>query len=295
MSEGRRQLAARGSRLSEQVRRMSERVLLATRSWHQSDVANKAFDDVKGGIRLYRVWVALASEDIGDQHRRTILGPIWLLLSYLIYIGAFMVVFGGKSAIPNFVGYVSIGMLIFMFLQEVMLQSVLLFSREEGFIAGTTLPFSVYVMRLTMQSVIRSGYSTLGCLGILFLSGTPVTLEWLWALLGLCIILISTPALITVFAMGGAFFPDLQYVVSNLIRVSMFLTPIFWVSSSGLSEKLYLWNPLTHFIDIVRTPIIDGVVPLRSFAVCISIAILLWVAAIYLLGKFRRQIVFLIA
>jgi hypothetical protein len=29
---------------------------------------NGAFDDISKAIRLHRVWVALAHEDIGDQH-----------------------------------------------------------------------------------------------------------------------------------------------------------------------------------------------------------------------------------
>ena len=50
-----------------------------------------------------------------------------------------------------------------------------LFAREESFIKGTTLPLTVYVMRLAMQSVIRAGYALVGCLAILLLSGTPLT------------------------------------------------------------------------------------------------------------------------
>ncbi len=121
-----------------------------------------------------------------------------------------------------------------------------------------------------------------------------MTPEWIWSLLGLCIILISTSALITVFAMGGAFFSGFTVCRFESHPRLHVLDADFLGARSGLSEKLYLWNPLTHFIDIVRTPIIQGDAPIRSFVICISITILLWVAAIYLLGKFRNRIVFLI-
>ena len=35
-----------------------------------------ARSDIRAAFRLRHVWIALASEDIGDQHRRTALGPL---------------------------------------------------------------------------------------------------------------------------------------------------------------------------------------------------------------------------
>jgi lipopolysaccharide transport system permease protein len=250
--------------------------------------------DISRGLRLRHVWTALAQEDIEDQHRRTTLGPLWLLVNYLVYIGTFAVIFGEQTPIPNFVGYVATGMLVFLFLQEIMVQSITLFVREESFIAGTTLPLSVYVLRLGLQSIIRTGYAAVGCIGILLLIGTPVTPTWLWALLGLLVILLATPAVTVIFAMAGVFFPDLQFVVTNLIRVSMFFTPIFWVSAAGIRGRLYDLNPLTHFIEIVRMPIVEGELPIHSLEICVVFTAVCLLLAAYLLGRFRYQIVFLL-
>ena len=52
-------------------------------------IAN-AFADIGMGLRRWRVWVALASEDIGDQHKRTTLGPLWLLINYLLFVATFV-------------------------------------------------------------------------------------------------------------------------------------------------------------------------------------------------------------
>ncbi|MBB2971426.1 ABC transporter permease [Mesorhizobium sp. RMAD-H1] len=254
-----------------------------------------AIDDILTGLRMRRVWIALASEDIGDQHRRTALGPLWLLLNYLIYVGTFVLIFGLGSPEHNFPAYVAIGMLIWLFLQEVVILGVTLFNREENFIQGTTLPLSVYVFRLTMQSLIRTGYAALGCVAILFLTGTMPDASWLWSLLAIVQIILTIPALIIVCAVAGAFFPDLQFIVSNLMRVGMFLTPIFWVhAGDDIRGRLYHWNPFTHFIEIVRLPVTEGQVPVLSFAICLLIAAALWISAIFLLGKFRKQIVFVL-
>ncbi len=258
---------------------------------------NGAFDDISRAIRLHRVWVALAHEDIGDQHRRTTLGPLWLLVNYVAFVGTFVFVFqpAGKDA-AGYSAYVAAGLVVWFYLMEVITLSVSLFQREAGFIEGTTLPLFVYVMRLTMQSAIRAGYAIVGCIAILLLSGSAVALPWLWSLVGLVMILLATPAVITVFAFIGAFFPDSQFIVGNLMRVGMFLTPVFWVykGQEGIQKYAYHWNPFTYFLEIVRLPIISGELPMHAFAVTGIVSFSAWAAALLLLGLYRKQIVFII-
>jgi lipopolysaccharide transport system permease protein len=259
-------------------------------------VIGNALVDIRAGLRMHRVWMALAQEDIGDQHKRTALGPAWLLINYLAFAGTFLVVFGHDNHAPNYPAYVAIGLFVWFYILEVINLSVSLFAREESFIKGTTLPLTVYVMRLTAQSVIRAGYALAGCVAILLLAGTPVTGAWLMAAAGLLLLLIATPAAVVVFATIGAFFPDLEFVVQNLMRLGMFLTPVFWVhkGDGGVRGIFYYWNPFTYFLEIVRVPVIAGEIPARSFALCILLTLALWCLAVFCLGRFRKQIVFVV-
>lgn len=257
-------------------------------------IARSAIADLGAGLRMHRVWLALAQEDIDDQHRRTTLGPIWMMLNYLIYIGTFLLVFGAGAASANYTAYMSVGMLVFMYLQDVMTRSVTLFRQEKAFIAGTTMPLTVYVLRMAMQNIIRTGYAALGCFALLLLSSTPVTLNWLWALPGIAEVLAVTIPTTILFALAGVFFPDMQFIITNIIRVGMFLTPIFWVSAPGPRELLSRYNPLTYFIDVIRTPMVSDTPAISALIICGIITLIAWVAAILLLGRHRREIVFLL-
>ena len=178
---------------------------------------DSALADIRAGLGMWPVWMALAREDIGDQHRRTLLGPLWLLINYLAFAGTFIFVFRRGGGIPNYEAYVAVGLLVWFYMMETLTQSVSLFVREEGFIKGTRLPLSVYVMRLFMQCLLRAGYALAGCLAILFVSGFAVTWAWGWSVLGLCLILLTAPAAIILLAFLGAYFPDSQFIVSNLM------------------------------------------------------------------------------
>lgn len=260
-------------------------------------ILSGAIDDLTRGLRLRRVWVALAAEDIGDQHRRTTLGPLWLLINYLAFAGTFIFIFHrGDPGGPSYPIYVATGLLVWFFIMETITTSVTLFVREENFIKGTTLPLTVYVLRAALQAIIRAGYALVGCVLILLLSGAAVTPVWIWSLLGLVVIMVTTPAAITCFAFLGVFFPDSQFVVSNVMRVGMFVTPVFWADPGvgGLRGAFYHYNPFTWFLEIVRAPIVSGAVPLGPLVQCAAIGLALWIVALLLLGAFRRQVALVI-
>jgi ABC-type polysaccharide/polyol phosphate export permease len=247
------------------------------------------------GFRRRDVWVALASEDIGDQHRRTTLGPLWLLINYLAFAATFIFIFQSGEGDDNYAVYVATGLLVWFYVMETITQSVSLFAREESFIKGTTLPLSVYVMRTATQSVIRAGYALVGCLGILVLTEAVLTPAWLWSGLGILIILATAPAAITVFAFLGVFYPDSQFVISNLMRVGMFVTPVFWTDpGGGIRGAFYHWNPFTYFLDLVRIPVMTGTPPLQAIGLCLAMGLGLWLLALLLLGRFRRQVALLL-
>lgn len=256
----------------------------------------EGLNDLRAGLRRWPVWVALAGEDIGDQHRRTTLGPIWLLINYLAFAGTFIFVFRQGDPDTNYPAHAATGLLVWFYVMEVISQSVTLFPREESFIKGTSLPLSVYVFRLAMQSVIRASYALVGAIAIIALSGHAFALGWGWSLLGILLILVTTPAAIISFALVGTYFPDSQFLISNMMRIGMFLTPVFWVhgSEGGVRGVLYYWNPFTYFVEIVRAPILTGQLPVVPLAVCGTLTALLWIVSLYSFGKRRHEVVFTI-
>lgn len=255
-------------------------------------ILSNAFADIRAGYVMRAVWIALAAEDIGDQHRRTTLGPLWLLVNYLLFAATFIFLFNPNPADHTYPVYVATGLLVWYYLMEALSLAAGLFQREEAFIRGTTLPLSVYIMRTVLQCLIRAIYALVGCVLILILAGVPPTFAWLWALPGLAIVILVTPALITAFAITGAFFPDSNFLVGNFMRVGMFITPVFWsgAGETGLRGALYYFNPFTYFLEIVRMPLVSGSVPWSALLLCAAITLAMWSLALVLLGRHRRQI-----
>jgi len=261
-----------------------------------ADWFRAGLNEVRAGLSCRDVWIALANEDIGDQHRKSILGPLWLLLNYLAFAGAFVLIFHRNSGVDNFGAYVAVGLFVWQNLSDVVTRSVRLFVGEQSFIKGTTLPLSVYAFRLTMQTLIRASYSGLGCIGLLLFLGVSPNPGWLLACLGLLIIVLTIPAVAIVLATMGAFLPDVEFIVSNLMRLGIFVTPIFWYPAGNDSVRalLYHYNPFTYFLEIVRIPILGSGPVIHAFTITTTIMVLAWILAIFMIGRFRRAIVFVV-
>lgn len=259
-------------------------------------IYNSARLDLMETLELRRVWVALASEDISDAHKRTTLGPVWLLINYLAFVAAFAFVVLSTDNNPGFISYMAIGLLVWLYVSDVITNATNLFTKEESFIKGTSLPLSLYIMRLFMQTCIRSVYSLAGCIAIVLFLGVGLNAGWFLAVVSIILLLLTAPAVITVFAFLGVFFPDAKYLVQNAMRVGMFLTPIFWTyeGSGKIRHIFYAWNPFTYFLDIIRMPVINGFIPINSLFICIVMSVVMWCLALFLLGKFRKEVVFLL-
>ncbi len=67
-------------------------------------ILQRAIADIGAAFKLRGAWMALASEDIADSHRATLLGPVWPLLNYLLFAGTFVFIFRGHRCWRQFRG-----------------------------------------------------------------------------------------------------------------------------------------------------------------------------------------------
>jgi ABC-type polysaccharide/polyol phosphate export permease len=90
-------------------------------------------------------------------------------------------------------------------------------------------------------------------------------------------------------------FRDIQQLVAALIQVSIFITPIFWPAEylSGSFRTIFVtFNPIYHFIEIVRAPLIGAVPPASSYIAVLVMTVLGWLGTYALFRTFRQRIAY---
>ncbi len=254
------------------------------------------FRDFGRGLSLWRIWTALAWEELNDAFSRSFLGLSWIALSFLAFLMVKLLIF--TNLLPDTGGdyyssYLVCGLMIWRYLQPAIINAPTSFLRAAGWIKNDPLPLSLYVYKDTLKEMLAL-LCTLPAGFILFaFLQTPVGLNGLWALASLPVFFVNAVWLKIVLGTFGARYRDIGHLITTIMAAMMFLTPIFWTPAQIGSLVTYLkWNPLYHYLAIFRAPLIDNVVPLESWMIVGAITVVGWTLALASFTTYRNRIVF---
>lgn len=250
--------------------------------------------ELAASFRHPEFWALSSWLDILVRSRRSYLGPLWLLAPTVIYVfgvGAFFAGMHGKS-MSQFAAHVALGVVVFRTLMTALVTSSAVFTASQSFIMDGRVRLTDYVL----QSLARSAFDLLTALPVVVIalvmySGVGTT-GLLLALPALLLIYLNAFWIGVVFALVGARFVDLGQILSNVSTFLFLLTPIIWyvdsVPPGSLRARLMLLNPLFHFVELFRAPILGGPVPLLSLWVVSGMTVVGLVLATLLYRRYAR-------
>ena len=86
---------------------------------------------------------------------------------------------------------------------------------------------------------------------------------------------------------------DMLHAIQTAVRLLFFATPIIWMpGQSAVLDRLAHYNVLTHFIEIVREPLIYDTVPMDSWVIVLSVNAVGLVAGFASYAGTRNRIAF---
>src|SRR5262249_46191934 len=86
---------------------------------------------------------------------------------------------------------------------------------------------------------------------------------------------------------------DLPEIISNVMQVAFYVTPIIWPASLLSDGQLFLdLNPFYHLIEIVRAPLFGKFPSLENWLASIGMAILGWALALAFFARYRGRIAY---
>lgn len=250
--------------------------------------------DLLRGARLIELWGAMAWFDISQRYARSTFGPFWLTLSLALYTGAIALIYASlfKTPLPDLLAYLSIGMAIWSFLLAIIIEGASVFVASEVAIKQMPAPLCIHVYRLVWRSLIILAHNALVPALVLLWAGSWATLAGLpMAALGLVVIVVNSVAVALTLGTLGARFRDLTPLLANLTSLLFFVTPIFW-RAEQLGERFWiaLANPIYHFIEIVRAPLLGGQASATTWAFALGFTLVNLTIAFLFYGRFRVRI-----
>jgi ABC-type polysaccharide/polyol phosphate export permease len=222
------------------------------------------YKDTKWALKNYNSWLYYSVLDIKTKYRRSVIGPFWISLSLIIFIGALSTIYSTlfKVDIETYIPYVTLGMVTWSLISAVILEGCSVFIDNQLLVLNKRVSGMVFVFRTLSRNIFVLGHHLVIALLILMLFGIPFSIYNLFiATVGLLIIIINSIWVIIVFGILSARYRDVQPFVASLLQILFMVTPVFWsVDALGGRDILANANVLFHFVEIFRAPLLGNTV-----------------------------------
>lgn len=232
-------------------------------------------------IGLVRQFV---KRDILARYRGSVMGLGWTVVNPLLMLALYTFAFAGilqtrwpGAEAAGGVGYavnLFAGLMVFNFFSEVAGRSPGLVLQHANLVKKVVFPLPVFAWVAVLAAMVQLGFSYLVLVLAVFITAGEIHASvFAFPLVVLCFV----PFLLGLswfLSSIGVYARDLAQVMTLVINLSLFLSPIFY-PASALPDFLQAWvwlNPLTLVIEQSRLVLIDGSWPqwgaLALYAMC---------------------------
>ena len=278
---------------------MSDSILLAgepeqqLREPRQFNNFSRTLQDFHLSLKKYNLWTYLAWNDLKQRYRGSILGPFWITMSMAILISALSVVYSRllNENLNQYVPFLTTGFLVWIFVSTTLTESVDIFVNSRALILGIKLPYFLYIFRLIWRNFLIFLHNAVIYLIVLVFFHIKLTLSTLFFFPGMFLVILSLTAIASLFGLLGAKFRDLAPMVTSIIQVLFLVSPISWMPKLlGKTSLIIRLNPITYYLDLVRSPLL-GISPNpTSWLVCLFITLFMFTLGFIIFAKCRKDL-----
>lgn len=222
--------------------------------------------------------IHLAWMEIKARYAKSKLGPVWMPLGNAISIIGLGVIWGSllKENLSTFLLSLATGLVIWQFISNSILESCDLFITH-GFIIRNVKVFPLFfTIKLLLRHFINLLHNIPMIILIMFFYNVEFSLNTSLSIIGIIIVALNMVWISFLVSMICARFRDISYAITSFMPIIFFITPVIFRADHVPASLHFLinLNPFTHFINIIRQPIINQTPDITSYVAAITILIL---------------------
>jgi lipopolysaccharide transport system permease protein len=260
----------------------------------RTDVA-RAWSDLRGGVELAHVWGMLGWQEVRLRYRRSTLGPLWLTMGTGVLVLGMGPLYGKllNQDLSAYLPFLTVGLVVWNLFAALMNDSCNAFIHAEAMIKQVQLPLSMHALRVVWKNVIIFAHNLIVLVAVLAI----IPQNWGWNVLLLpvsfALILLNAWWVGIFLGMAGARFRDISPIVASVVTIMFFLTPVlFPIEQLGRYRLAGLANPIYHFVEIMRAPLLGRPIAIESWMVVVAVTVFGWVFTFLLFSRFRKRVAY---
>jgi len=210
----------------------------------------------------------IVGRELRQRFRDSYFGWIWAIVAPLVMLAAFVFFFSNTLKIAgnlttNFALSSFIALVLFNAFAELISRAPTLLPEHSHFIKKSIFPSEVLAWTSMLRTLTYAaiGFFVFLVVEIILVGSIPLTsLLFPVILLPFCLLLLgSTWAL----AALGAFTRDISFMMSAIVPVLMFVTPVFYTTLDypALRRVISYINPMTPYLEMARQTLLLGQAP----------------------------------
>ena len=252
--------------------------------------------DLAESMRRWQLWWLLGYNDVRQRYRRSRVGQLWITISMGIFVIAIGPVYAilFNTELKEFLPYLTVNIVVWGFISSMINDACTAFIQSDGYIRQERIPKIGLLFRILVRNFLILAHNALLIPVVFVAFGKPVGLDLLLAIPGLVIVTVACLLMALFLATICSRFRDFPQIVSNVVQVAFFLTPIFWQRKQILADYHFVvdYNPFASLLSVVSSPILGKVPTAFEYASCFVMALVVGIVAVPFFARYRARIVY---
>ncbi|QNN58321.1 ABC transporter permease [Diaphorobacter ruginosibacter] len=251
--------------------------------------------DLGLSLRQWPLWMHLGWQDLLRQYRRSFLGPTWIAINMAIFTAAFGWI-GAQlfnQDTKTYIPYFCLGNIFFGFLTSMFNDGCKTYIDAAPFLKQASYPKFTFVFRVVWRNLLLLAHQIPLILVVLWYGGLLQGVLWHVWLAGFVLSTIGATLVLAILAAIATRFRDVPMVVSSILQIAFFVTPVMWQSSQLTTSRAHLLttlNPLAAWLELMRAPLLGKIPSATAFLAAGSTFCVLLVLCVGLYLAVRRRI-----
>jgi ABC-2 type transport system permease protein len=267
-----------------------------------SQTFRRGFKDLRDGFAQRELWLSLGWQDIKQRYRRSVIGPFWITIATGVQATAIGILYAALLDIPlaEFLPYVTVGLIVWNLINASIIEGSEVFIANEGLIKQLPSALSVHIYRLVWRQLLFFAHNLV--IYVIMVVAFAVWRDLSWASLAaipaVALLVLNAVWVSIVFGIFATRYRDIAPILSSMTLLLFVLTPIMWTTQSLVAQggavaeraKIAELNPLYHYLEIVRAPMIGQPQALYHWYIVLGITVAGWALALVALRKYRARV-----
>jgi len=252
--------------------------------------------DLAESFERWQLWWLLGYNDVRQRYRRSRVGQLWITISMGIFVIAIGPVYAllFNTELKEFLPYLTVNIVVWGFISSMINDACTAFIQSDGYIRQERLPKIGFLYRILVRNLLILGHNALLIPLVFIAFGKSVDPVALLAIPGLIIVTVNCLLMALFLATICSRFRDFPQIVSNVVQVAFFLTPIFWQKKQILADYHFVvdFNPFASLLSVVSSPILGKVPTMFEYGMCLVMTLVVGLVAVPFFARYRARIVY---